>query len=228
MTGRPEPENFTKDGKCSRCGGCCASILPLSEADVKRLRKFAKKKNITPKLPDGDDVIYLHCPFLAADPVAPGQKRCLCYEVRPMVCRTFSCANSNQGNAKAWLDKAGSIPLPEPMNAWAIFNRTGLRIQGQEIPYAAAPRCRVSADDGREFEFAVGRPVSLELTDGRTIPPSLVLNISRGGLQVFNAAEHHIETVGFDGMAQVLSEACIVSGTAAGTESEADDAKKQQ
>lgn len=206
-----EPEDFTENGKCSRCGNCCASILPLSGADVKRLRKFAKKKNIVPALPEGDDVIYLHCPFLADDPLLPGKKKCLCYEVRPRVCRTFSCAGSNRDNAKAWLERFPGEPLPEPVNAWLVFGRTGLKAGGREIPYNAAPRCRVGCDDGTEYEFAVGRPVSFDRADGTTVPPSLVLNISEAGLQIFNAGARRVETVAFADIAEILSESCIIS-----------------
>lgn len=26
--------NFTKDGKCSGCGGCCSNLLPMSPKEI--------------------------------------------------------------------------------------------------------------------------------------------------------------------------------------------------
>ena len=29
--------DFTKDGKCSRCGACCSDLLPISESEYSRI-----------------------------------------------------------------------------------------------------------------------------------------------------------------------------------------------
>jgi len=34
--------DFTKDGKCSGCGQCCSSILPLSSSEIKEIRRYIK------------------------------------------------------------------------------------------------------------------------------------------------------------------------------------------
>lgn len=206
----PEPTNFTENGKCARCGGCCSSILPLSESDMKHLRKFAAKKNITPKLPDGDDVIYLHCPFLADDIMMPGKKRCLCYEVRPAICKIFNCSNSNKDTVALWLEKYPDKAPPDPVNAWRIFNMTGLRTQGRNIPYNNAPRCRIATSDGGEYEFVVGRPVNFIADTGETIPPSLVIAIDKDGIAIFNELTRRLEKVPFNRMIKILTEACII------------------
>lgn len=216
----PDPENFTENGKCARCGGCCSSILPLSEGDMKRLKKFADKKGIVPKLPEGDDVIYLHCPFLADDIMMPGKKRCLCYEVRPAICKIFSCASTNKGNVSAWLDAYPDKAPPDAVNAWKIFNLTGLRVQGRNVPYAAAPRCRVETSDGGEYEFTVGRPVSFISDNGVTIPPSLVIAIDEKGIAIFNGATHRLEQVAFNRMSEILTESCIIKAPGKNTKTE--------
>ena len=106
-----EPDDLTKDGKCSRCGGCCASVLPLGEADIERLKSFAAMTGFDPRLPDGRDVIYMHCPFMVTN-MLTGEKACAAYDVRPDVCRVFICSNTNIKNAQAWADAYGEKPLP--------------------------------------------------------------------------------------------------------------------
>ena len=27
--------NFTKNGKCSKCGSCCSNFLPLTQSEIK-------------------------------------------------------------------------------------------------------------------------------------------------------------------------------------------------
>lgn len=82
--------DFTKDGKCSGCGACCSNILPLTEKEIKTLRKFVRKKHIKPAM---------HAPVilsgLSYDCICPFRdetlKICTCYEVRPFVCRYYDC-----------------------------------------------------------------------------------------------------------------------------------------
>lgn len=204
-----EPENLTENGQCSRCGGCCASVLPLGDNDVERLRSFAAQTGFDPCLPAGHDVVYAHCPFLVDNKIT-GRKDCAAYDVRPDVCRVFICSNSNIENAKAWADAYGETPLPEPVNAWMLFNRTGLRLGGEEIPYDRAPLCRIENDKGESYEFHVGRPASFMLTDGEYVPPSIVIGIYKNGLHVFNGAKRGMEFIPFEDMAEVLSESCRV------------------
>ena len=36
------PTNLTKKGKCTGCGECCSNILPLSDAEIKRIKDYIK------------------------------------------------------------------------------------------------------------------------------------------------------------------------------------------
>lgn len=204
-----DPEDLTENGQCSRCGGCCSSVLPLGESDISRLKSFAAITGFEPCLPDGHDVIYMHCPFMITNRIT-GKKECAAYDARPDVCRVFICSNTNAMNAKAWVDAHGETPLPEPKNAWLLFNKTGLRLGGQEIPYDRAPFCRIENDQGESYEFHVGRPASLMLTDRTYVPPSIVVGIYKNGLHVFNGAKRGMEFIPFDLVAEVLSEECRV------------------
>ena len=69
--------NFTKKGKCSRCGQCCSNLLPLSNDEAERLKSLADKKN--------QKQIRTSCPFLTE------AFSCSIYQIRPLICKTFKC-----------------------------------------------------------------------------------------------------------------------------------------
>lgn len=82
--------DFTKDGHCSGCGSCCSNILPMSDADIKRIKEYinthstSENRNNPPyaAAPDFD----MTCPF--RDNTA---RKCTIYPVRPEICRLFVC-----------------------------------------------------------------------------------------------------------------------------------------
>lgn len=41
--------DFTKDGKCSSCGSCCSRYLPISEKELKTIKRYVKKHHIKPQ-----------------------------------------------------------------------------------------------------------------------------------------------------------------------------------
>lgn len=83
--------NFcTSSGQCSSCGNCCSNVLPLTATEIKSIKRYVKKKHITPEhhtisCSATDSVDWL-CPF--RDEV---NKRCNIYEARPAICRLFKC-----------------------------------------------------------------------------------------------------------------------------------------
>lgn len=208
-----DPTDFTAGGRCSMCGNCCSSILPLGPGDIKRLKAFAEDTGFVPELPDGPNVVYAHCPFLDAPEPGTGARKCLAYDVRPDVCRIFSCANTNYENAAAWAAAYGTDAMPEPMNIWMVFDRTGLRFDNVEIPYSKAPFCRIADEDRNAYEFHVGRPASFILENDEFVPPSLVLGIYGTGLHVFNGAKSAMEFIPFENIKEILSRDCRVEFT---------------
>lgn len=83
------------NGKCSECGECCGNLLPLSGADIKRLRRYIKKHKIS-KQNDIDPLrieVLQDCVFLKKDL----EKRCAVYPARPEICRMFNCDNQRHG-----------------------------------------------------------------------------------------------------------------------------------
>lgn len=198
--------DFTNNGQCSHCGACCGSVIPVTEKELKALRKWSKKNNFHPELPPGD-VVYLHCPFLNKK-----EGKCEAYVVRPEICRVFKCDEDTSKIMAAYAKTAGSEE-PEPTNIWSIFNKTGLRIDGEEIPYVTAPFCSALDDKGRTIELHVGRPIELQrlLPDGseERIPASIILNITREGIKIFHAGKQEIEDIPFTEITDILTKKAI-------------------
>jgi len=83
--------NF-KDGKCSSCGECCGSApYPFTLEDIKRVKEYVIKNNIKPHEIVNGDVIDMSCAMFDHH-----TKRCMVYEVRPEICRKFTCDYCNK------------------------------------------------------------------------------------------------------------------------------------
>lgn len=82
------------DGKCSNCGECCADLLPLTDAEARKVKRYAKAHNLKEhrQAPFFDPkAVDLTCPFRNEQ-----TKRCDVYPVRPLICRAFVCTKSLQ------------------------------------------------------------------------------------------------------------------------------------
>ena len=82
--------DFTINGKCSNCGECCGSILPVTKKEIKRIKAYVRKHNIKPHkndvAPAVEMVIDLTCPFRNEK-----EHKCDIYNVRPLICKCFIC-----------------------------------------------------------------------------------------------------------------------------------------
>lgn len=91
--------DFTKGGKCSQCGACCSDLLPISESEYSRIKRYIKKHNIKEQKHTAPAVLVeqpkldLTCPFLNE---SKKTEKCAIYPVRPAICRFFVC-NDPQG-----------------------------------------------------------------------------------------------------------------------------------
>lgn len=86
--------DFTKDGKCSQCGQCCGRYLPISEKELKEIKRYVKKHRIKPQrhlMPSVEPTLDLTCP-LRND----SERKCMAYNVRPAICKFFRCDNSRK------------------------------------------------------------------------------------------------------------------------------------
>lgn len=77
--------DFTQRGKCSRCGECCTSLLPVTKAELKDIARHVKKRRIRPTVHHGVAFDF-SCPFRDDD-----NKECMIYGHRPFICRDFIC-----------------------------------------------------------------------------------------------------------------------------------------
>ena len=88
-------KDYTNNGKCSNCGGCCSRLLRLSTKEIQTIKEYVAKHNIkTVKrlLPINNPIMDLKCPFRDDE-----QHKCRIYTVRPKICRMFKCSNVKRG-----------------------------------------------------------------------------------------------------------------------------------
>lgn len=82
--------DFTKCGKCSRCGNCCSNFLPLTLDEIKELKQLVKEDvEVQIKYGPGNRFVMM-CPFLIFNN-EDSTTRCSIYEHRPSICRLFRC-----------------------------------------------------------------------------------------------------------------------------------------
>lgn len=74
------------DHDCKGCGECCSQFLPMTIAEVIRLKSHVKKNGIKATYQP------ILCPFFDAD-----TRLCKVYEVRPQICRTYDCKKHKNG-----------------------------------------------------------------------------------------------------------------------------------
>lgn len=73
-------------GNCSKCGECCAALLPMTRKEEKRIRKYIKENKIEPEFFQTDKDMNLNCCFYDRK-----NRVCKIYEARPKICRSFKC-----------------------------------------------------------------------------------------------------------------------------------------
>lgn len=80
--------NHTINGECSKCGACCSALLPISDEEIKHIRKYITKNHIECVNRNSifSDTFEDVCPFLSSE------KLCNIYYERPEICRNFICS----------------------------------------------------------------------------------------------------------------------------------------
>lgn len=81
----------TINDKCSNCGECCSNLLPLSDAEIRRVHAFVKNNKIKEQRHNAQTGVDMTCPFRDE-----ANRKCLIYEVRPQICREFLCNQSKK------------------------------------------------------------------------------------------------------------------------------------
>ncbi len=83
-----EKKDYSNHGVCPKdCDKCCSSVLPLSDYEINKIKKYIRRNNIQPNNPNADlnnpkfvDI----CPFRTSN-------GCSIYVNRPSVCKWFNC-----------------------------------------------------------------------------------------------------------------------------------------
>lgn len=106
--------DYTKDGKCTGCGACCSTLLPISGKEIKEIRRYVKKHHITEQKHNYPAVVGFDftCPFLDESKT---KDKCLIYAVRPEICRSFVCNDPRgaQKNKKLLRKKYEAVDMRE-------------------------------------------------------------------------------------------------------------------
>lgn len=87
--------DYTVDGECSNCGQCCSNFLPISAKEIKAIHRYIRKHDIKEQRtcwPTVEPVTDFTCPFRSDN-----ERKCLVYEVRPLICRDFQCDKPRKG-----------------------------------------------------------------------------------------------------------------------------------
>lgn len=109
VEGTVEITDNTVCGKCSKCGECCSNFLPICQEELDIIQEYVIKNNIKPQTQMIVMQNRLCCPYYDG-------KKCLIYEVRPLICKEFYCNKKmDMKTAKKFKDK-----LYIPVNMWEI------------------------------------------------------------------------------------------------------------
>lgn len=106
--------DFTKDGKCSQCGACCSDLLPISESEYHRIKRYIKKHNIKEQKHIAPAVLVEHpkldltCPFLNDNKKT---EKCMIYPVKPLICLRFICSDPQGARNHPELYEEERIPV---------------------------------------------------------------------------------------------------------------------
>ena len=95
-------KNYTAHGQCSNCGECCSNLLPISEREIKEIRRYIRVNDVKEHKHNGPTMtptLDLTCPFRN-----DAKQCCDIYPVRPFICRDFKCDKS-QARLLANIDK---------------------------------------------------------------------------------------------------------------------------
>lgn len=84
LKGEAKLQDNSYCGHCSKCGECCTNFLPVCQKEIDIIQKYVISNNIKPQIQMLVMQNRLTCPYYDG-------KKCLIYEVRPLICKEFYC-----------------------------------------------------------------------------------------------------------------------------------------
>lgn len=92
-------EDNTNNGKCVGCGECCSRVLPITEDEIRNIKRYIENHGIKETYQPHNPLLRNHidwfCPFLNAN--KNDTRRCNIYPVRPQICKAFNCHDAMEG-----------------------------------------------------------------------------------------------------------------------------------
>lgn len=101
--------DFSCNGKCSCCGECCSCFLPVTQNEINVIQKYIIEHKIRPQKQLLVMENKLTCPYYNG-------KKCLIYEVRPLICKEFYCYKEPDIETARKMTKEKRITV----NMWAV------------------------------------------------------------------------------------------------------------
>lgn len=201
---KPCVTDLTHNGQCSRCGQCCGSLLPVTDAEMQTLREHIRRNGITPSVPNKDTFVTLQCPLLQPATAVSPHAVCKAYNARPAICRVFRCDQTEQQTA-GMLHHTLHGDIPDDLqNLWSLFDLTGIRDNSVDIKWSEAPTVIITTDEQEKYRIQAGQPLDLGLTDG-SILRGFVINIHPDGLDMIDRNAHTSVSILFDKIGGILS-----------------------
>lgn len=207
----PMVKDMTKNGQCSRCGGCCSALLPLTKSEQHIIKRAVETQNIKPSMPPAGISVTVDCPFLQKPNLLTPYASCKIYNIRPAICRSFLCSHDRVQNMKAYMNVTDEIPSREPVNMWSFFGLTGIRYGDKDIPSENGPQVTVWDDKGDCYTFCVGKFLTLKMLNGKTLE-GLVLAIEQEYLLIMDKNLKKTIRAKYKQIDQVLSESAKTPG----------------
>lgn len=97
-------KDLSCNGKCTKCGECCSNLLPVTQNEIDIIQRYVVAKNIKPQKQVLIMQQKLQCPYFDG-------KKCLIYEVRPLICKEFYCFKKMDYETAQKLLKEKRIPV---------------------------------------------------------------------------------------------------------------------
>lgn len=80
-------KDLTCNGKCTKCGECCGSILPIDQEDANKIQDYVVEHQIFLQRQMLVMCQKLQCPYYTGKK----DKGCAIYEARPKICKYYQC-----------------------------------------------------------------------------------------------------------------------------------------
>lgn len=179
----------TKNGQCSMCGGCCSSILPITDGERRRIVHYVQDHGIQlvplPAIPG--NTVYLQCPFMDTT-----THKCRIYTARPNICRSFLCNRDILQNMTQYIQTAKRKTFPRPVNMWTLFNHTGIIVEGVEITPDNRQTINLSDDNNIIHKISQGQAVQIHLKSKEPLPSLMCLQFGETGMDLIDTGGHII------------------------------------